>query len=645
MGGTGADEPRRTNAVLLLSVGTALGGFGGFWPTPWNYLGVGSGALMSGAGAFALENRGRWNVRRWTWRTFSRRAARPLAAVGGAVALAVSLPSLVPLAATEIRLWRYGCDTALVIRVLTSVDGYHPALEVAERYERWTSEGNRGCPSIHVHVSARSDREAIAALSVEWPDEHLERTGPRPDIWLPSSTVLVRRLHAAAAEAGRNPPLNVGRSLAFSPIVLARSAALPGPDAYRAGRSWSELGSWLEESGTGLVRADPKGSLTGELATTVLYGGTSEPRAVEQLIARSLDEGDYPLGSSAEVLCRHHERGSPATTALLVTEQDLYRYNEGHPLGGPCDGSRSAAMPGKLISYYPRDTPALDYPFVAFRWRDMSPTQLGAVEAYERWLRDEPGEQALAETGLRPAGRDAIAPLAGADGVVQSAVYLRQPIDSAVLTGALKQYEDARRGARVLLLLDASASMGVIAGGATRLTIAAGGVRSSLRRMGDTDEFGVWTYPDAGRRVVREVLPIGARDAPVNGVPRASALDAALAQVQPGGGTPLYSALVAGAQRLGASSDERIRALIVLTDGDDDNASTVSANEMLGRVAGNRVRVFAIAIGDARCAATGLAGVTAATGGRCYDATVATVERTVVELFTVLWGGNEGGQR
>ena len=645
--GSTADEPPRTSAVLLLSIGTALGGFGGFWPSPWNYFAVTSGALMSGAGALALEGQTRVNRRRWPLHVFSRRSSlRLVAAVAGAVALAITLPLLASPTVKQIRLWRYGCESALVIRALTSPDGYHPALELAESYERWTAESNQGCPTVHVHVNARSDQEALAALSVGWPDDHLEWTGPQPDVWLPASSVLVRRLRDAADAAGRTLPLHVGEPLAFSPIVLASSGSPADAAGYRTGKSWPELRTWLDLNNTALVRAEPKGSMTGELATAVLYTGISDPRAVERHIARSLDEGDYPLGSTAELLCRHHERGSPKEVALLMAEQDLYRFNEGRPLGGPCDGARAAAPTlSKLVALYPRDAPALDHPFVSIQWRNRSAAQRAAVVAFERWLRDEPGEQALAETGLRPAGRDAISPLAGADGIVQSAAYHRQAVESTVLAEVVQRYEQARRGARVLLLLDASGSMSADEGGATRLAIAAGGVQSSLTLMGGTDQFGVWVFPDGrGRSGVQEILPIGSREAMVNGLPRANALVAALAGIRPGGATPLYSAIVSGTQRLGAGSDEWISALIVLTDGDDDNASGASVLQLVDRVANTGVRVFAIAVGDARCTAPALARVTTATGGRCYDVTATTIERSIAELFTALWGGPSGGR-
>src|SRR5439155_8894427 len=144
------------------------------------------------------------------------------------------------------------------------------------------------------------------------------------------------------------------------------------------------------------------------------------------------------------------------------------------------------------------------------------------------------------------------------------------PPDAAAVTTAMGRYDTARRTGQVLLALDTSGSMGLrTRTGGTRLSVAAEGIRDSLDLMGTRDEFGLWAFPaGADGHGSRQLVPVGSRDTPVGAVPRKQATVQALGGIQPTGGTPLYATIVDGVRAVSAAPNDRIRALVVLTDGE-----------------------------------------------------------------------------
>jgi hypothetical protein len=160
--------------------------------------------------------------------------------------------------------------------------------------------------------------------------------------------------------------------------------------------------------------------------------------------------------------------------------------------------------------------------------------------------------------------------------------------------------------------------------------------------MGARDEFGLMVFSGTA---TRPLVPIGPRDAPVSGAgsgsTRAEAAAARLASTSVGGGTPLHASIVAGVDAVGTGSGDQVRALVVLTDG-DDTTSGLTAAQVLARVRERGVRVFVVTFGEASCSDAVVAAVTATSGGGCHGASVDTIDSRLAELFTVLWEGGGG---
>ncbi|MEV6520456.1 VWA domain-containing protein [Longispora sp. NPDC051575] len=545
-----------------------------------------------------------------------------------AVALIVTAGYLVlPFTLRTVALWTYGCAYPEQLQVLTTPDGLAPAREVADAYEERSAV--EGCPTVSMYVYAAPTDRARVALASEWSAEH-RRERPRPDVWLPDSSLEVAAVRADLRLFGRVLDLGDAGSLGSSPLVLGvPEAAVPiTATERRNATTWRELLADARSRDWGLLRASPgRGSGPAALATTVLYPG-ADPRDIERWIDRTLDAGGYPIDDAAGQLCRLRELG-PGRTAVVASERDLVRLNRGDPVGDRCGRTDT---PSTLVLYYPTDTRSLDHPFVALGWTDTTAVQRRTVAAFRDWLTGDEGQRALAGTGLRPRpGHRVSAPVDERRGALPGANVLREPPAQDTVAATLGAYDLAHRGGRVLLAVDSSGSMAEPVSGArgSRFDVAREAVRGAFARMGPRDTVGVWTFAGAG---LRELTPVGPRPPPTADP---------LAGVSPAGATPLYPTIAAGVATLRAGRDDSaVAALVVVTDG-EDTSGTYTAARLLDEVRGGGVRVFVVAVGEAHCGGA-VAEVTAATGGACRETGFATVDATMRDVFGAVWGGGRG---
>lgn len=528
-----------------------------------------------------------------------------------------------------------GCEHPIELRVLTSQEQLEPAQQLAAQYQRSTQRF--GCESVHPYVFPLSTRQARQTLVTGWPDATLKDAGPRPDVWLADSGKEVTQVKTELLNVGGGGKILAEDVLARSPIVLG----VPAANAKElqdelSGRSWSEMFQATKRLDWDMVRPDPTSSPAGEFGTALLYGGRSTvelelARSIEQRVDLSLDHGKYPIGGSLDVLCRYRQL-DPQRTAVVISEQALVRFNNGDACGqrhGQCNSN------DLLLAYYPSDTRSLDLRFVRFDWS--APPQAEAAAEFREWLGSKDGAQALANVGLRQSGLIEGGWLPDC-GVQQDAIFNLDLVPDDVLTATMALHQTAQRRSRVLFALDSSGSMAAPAGTGqgSRFTVASHGVVGALKLMGGRDEFGLWVFPAAPlSSEVREAVTIGPRDDLVGTQPRPSAVDVALKDIQPGGGTPLYRAIVDGVVAVGPSTEKYSSAFAVLTDG-ENTTSGLSDAQVIDAVIGQSVRVFVIAVGEAGCTPV-LEDITNPTGGKCLKADLSSIDVTLNDLFSTLW--------
>jgi Mg-chelatase subunit ChlD len=572
--------------------------------------------------------------------------------VGLALILAIALGRS---ALDQLKVTFVGCDEPPVeLTALSSPNGLDPALKLAASYERSTAASNNGCPTANVYVYAVPEEIARQALSNGWRldpvegSEPLRDVGPRPDVWLPDSSLEVNRLDSTV----RNTEIAANEYIASSPLVIGITASALPPEMQSQGNSWAALFDQTTVLDRGVVRPDPSTSLVGIISTAVLYGkdldGSGrwkaenpvlDPRAIEQRIGRSLDRDQYPLGDETDLLCRHRQLADPRA-ALIISQQQLIRFNEGQPLGGGCGSTQFTNQRNQLVPLFPASTPSLDHRIVRFKWSE--PKQAEKATGFASWLSSEEGRHMLADVALRPAGPPfaGVGAIGGNGGSEGGPVYIAS--DTAVINSTLEEYNVAQRRGRVLVALDVSGSMRAFVGqdGQNRFDLVSQSIQAVLPSMSDRDEIGLSLFPgDATGLTARQAVPIGARDEPLGPVTRGQAIIDELRRSTPSGNTPLFRAIVDGVAAVGPSDVNRISGLVVLTDG-KDTTSGLAPGQVSAAVQGREVRVFVVSVGEASCAIAPLPEVTTTTGGGCYDADFESVDERLAQVLAVFFGGS-----
>jgi hypothetical protein len=631
-------------AAALIATGAvpflASARHGGSWRTPppgvrgeilqdrWGLLLLATTAVLAtllAAGPMAhwvteIAMRSRWRPLRRLRVPLLAFIAFLLAALLGGVALDTGAFARVQLAT---------CPTTAHVGVLVPAGSHEPAAEVARAFERDTAADNFGCPDARLLVYSAPAADIATALGQGWGDDEHVRIGPRPDVWLPDWSGETRQARAAAAAAGRNLPIAEERTVATTPVVLAvttRSAAAATGAGLTDGAVWPQQLESMRRAGWDSVAADPDTSLGG-LARVALYrppaAAATTPaqvQTVERHIERSLDNGRHALGADAATLLCAPD-GLRDRTGYLVTEQAVARFNSGDPLGVPCP--RRAG--DRLRAVYAGQTPVLDRQAVRFTWPGGNDRRTRATERFTAWLAGPDGATALAAAGLR-------APEATAAGLLSPDRGVQPDLQPSATTVSVDLVEDARtryrqthRPGRVLIAIDASGSMGRPAPGGSLWRLAAGGAQHAARLLGPHDELGVWAFQGAGASGVRRLVPVGR--------PQPALVGKNLSRVRPQGPAPLYRTIVAGLAEVGPTTEQRVTAVVLFTDGENDNASALDTRQFRAAVTDKGVRVFAIAMGAAGCAAPVLRTITTATAGTCLEAGDGTVSEQLATIF------------
>ncbi|HET9517165.1 MAG TPA: hypothetical protein VFO77_05515, partial [Actinoplanes sp.] len=301
------------------------------------------------------------------------------------------------------------CPHPTELRILTSPEGLQSIREVTQAYARATADD--GCPAVFPYVYAAGTPAVSGALARGWVDTRTEHPlvdfGPRPDVWLPDSTVDVRRVRDILARTtpraptanGRLPaPLRSVTSIASSPIVLAGPSTASDDAVTLPGL----VGAVLKQRRPALAAANPESSVAGLLAAAgyLLDERTGlvdpvEARRREQIIA------DTTPSRSDEVslLCAHLRQGQ-TRTAVLTSLRTWRRMVAGKVMGAGCSASPRLPPGVGTAPTAVVEGPALDLPFVRFTWTGTR--QARAADDLLTWLLGDSARPQLSQAGLDP---------------------------------------------------------------------------------------------------------------------------------------------------------------------------------------------------------------------------------------------------
>ena len=261
-------------------------------------------------------------------------------------------------------------------------------------------------------------------------------------------------------------------------------------------------------------------------AATGLSSDLSAPRIEEpdvQAFVRGVESsvvhyGDISLTFLAN-LQRADDRGEGLTyiSAVTIEEKSVWDYNQGNPEGDPETLGDHAPPSVPLVAIYPEEgTLVSDHPYVPLTAPWVDDAKREAAQNFLDFLRDDLQQQRFTEYAFRRFDGTPGPLITRVNGLLpeQPALTLDPPAPQ-VLDRIQRSWEDVRKRARVLLLIDVSGSMGepVEEQGASKLELAKEAAIASLDLFAPDDDVGLWVFTtDIGstNADVAELVPIGA---------------------------------------------------------------------------------------------------------------------------------------
>ncbi len=568
-------------------------------------------------------------------------------------------------------------DDCLVVEAVVSPEKLELVTALAQSFNKDKREVGGRC--VFVNPRAMPSGAATDALAGGW---ETNAQGPPPVIWAPASSMWGVILDQRLAERDEAPMARSGTPFVRTPLVIA----MPRPMAEALGWpsnpiGWSDIAALATESAGWAAHGHPEwgafrlGKTNPEVSTSGLAALVAQSYAAAGK-ASELSTGDL---ASSEVTSANrrlesavvHYGGSTTTfldnwrradlqgtglqylSALIVEEKAVLDYNMGNPDGiiGPDETPRPPRVP--LVAVYPEEgTVYSDHPFFVLDAPWVSDTARAGARLFgEHVLRPENQERAL-EVNFRSGHPDAsvghpIDPANGADPTQPRTVF--EVPEPDVMAKLIDHWHEVRRDARVLLVVDISASMGQQAspdGPATKLELAARAASDSLEQLSPDDHLGLRRFSTGlgsdGQALWIDQPSIGAMSSVATEVERE------LKGLSPANGTPLYEVALASVQAMYDHYDpNRINAVILLTDGREKvgaDASAASDLHMADAVqtigslttgpGGRPIRLFPIAYGsDADLSV--LRQMAAATNGAVYNAVdPSAIGRVLAEVFS-----------
>jgi Ca-activated chloride channel family protein len=242
-----------------------------------------------------------------------------------------------------------------------------------------------------------------------------------------------------------------------------------------------------------------------------------------------------------------------------------------------------------LVAVYPKEgTIWSDHPVAVVNRPWVTAEKKAAAEAYVEFLRAAPQQKRALAFGFRPAEGNLGAPIDAAHGVDprQPATVLELP-GADVTAACVDLWRKHKKPSNVVLVFDKSGSMTED----NRMAGAKRGAKELINLLGPADRLTL--VPFSTDVSVGSPQPVG---------PQRALLLSQIDQLYPEGGTNLYQAVrdAYRAVEATAGAGDRIDAIVVLTDG-EDNGKSVKLDEVLQLLRRNAeaggVRVFAIGYG------------------------------------------------
>lgn len=480
--------------------------------------------------------------------------------------------------------------------------------------------------------------EALASGEAE---QKIEAGRLKPVAWSPSSSLWGRLLNY---EADRQLTPDDPPSIVRTPLVIAMwkpmARALGWPKKpigfeeilalARSRQGWADYGH-PEFGSFKLVHTNPDFSTSGLSAVVAEYYSatgkregllTSDIDGAARAKVRDIERSIVHYGDTTLLIADQMREGGPSyASAVAMEEATLLAFNEDR-----------AGQP-ELVAIYPKDgTFFSDNPFFVLNGQWVSTAQKAGAKAFQEYLAEKITPEVAARSGFRPADLEEppappIAPENGAD-PAQPEQTLSLP-SPPVLAKIRDAWREDRKPANVMLVVDVSGSMA----DEGRLEHAKQGLGVFFDQIQPQDRVGLMVFDDR----VDQLVPVG----PFSREERQ--LRRKVAGLFPDGGTAFRDATGEGFEEVEAlaRADDRINAVVVLTDGDDTDSSR-SLDGLVAELSSQgdsatQVRVFTIAYSaTAEGAVDALKEIAEASGGQYYEGETEDIElvyRSISSFF------------
>ena len=563
----------------------------------------------------------------------------------------------------------------IVVDLAVSSEKIQLLTELAEDFNR-SDQAEVGDDCVFARVQSKASGGAAQLLADGW-DEGAE--GPRPVIWSPAASSWGAVLNQRLDERGADPMTGDFTSFMLTPLVIA----MPGPMAAALGYPEEPIGfadilalagddrGWAafdrpEWGPFRLGKTNPNFSTSGlsalvgqayaanDKTTGLSIEDLQKPSTVafaEGVESAVVHYGDITMTFLNNWFRADQRTGSPFgyVSAVAVEEKSVIDYNKGDPDGVLQEGEEPRPPRVPLVAIYPEEgTVYSDNPLYVLDAEWVSEAQAEGAQRFIDFVQEPANQEKVLEFGFRPGNPDVAigSPISAEFGVDpdQPQTLLEVP-EPAVLARLLDDWEDQRKSARVLLLMDVSGSMGDLADpttGATKLDLAKQATITALDDFHEDDEVGLWIFttnqgPGDDQDVLPLIEPGRVGDVREN-------LRTRIRDLVPLNGTPLYTSTQAAYEELLSSYDDtRINAVVLLSDGvnedgdvdDDDDQLDALLRTLTSQAEGQQtrpVRVFPISYGDGADLTT-LTRIAEASQAAVYDSSD---PRSITKVFVAV---------
>ncbi len=507
--------------------------------------------------------------------TARRRWLRPViwatAVVAGAavlVGVALTVTASPPTACT-------GAPTTLTVVASTSQFSVLDGLARRWSADKPTVAGH--CVAVTV---ARKESSAVAsALGPSWDET---RDGPRPDVWVPESSLW---LLVAGSHPTAQPILpDHAPSTASSPVVLA----LRRPVAEALGWPQRPLG-WEDVLGA-FVRPDTWAKV-GHPEWATLRLGMTDPTVSTAGLASALalldQDGDNQL-SDIEIttsLAFTQSLGAmaPDTTTFFNEQRNAQPTGPVSIAAFPAIERDVAVYGGanptvQMLPVYPKQNPIVaDYPYAVLTagWVDAS--RRAVADQFLQYVLSPTGQKAMGADSFRdPSRATTYAPqLTGERGFQAAIPTPRKEPSVAAINQIIGQWTALQRAVNILVVLDTSGSMNQPVPGTplTRLQLLQQTALAGFGLLTNQTKAGLWQFSTqlTPTSDYRELVPFGPIAVPVGGVPRLQALMGAVQSLKASGGTALYDTAYAAWKLMQSQwQPNATNAVLLITDGKNE---------------------------------------------------------------------------